>query len=58
MRKEIKVDLWGKSSHGTINHQTKTIYTSTKASAKKEAHDRVQRNQKTFGLQKSKTKVR
>ena len=58
MKKEIKVDLYGKSSNGTTNHQTKSIYVSTKKDAKKEAEKRCQQNQKQFGLVKSKTKVR
>ena len=51
-----KVDTYGKSSTGMINHQTRTMSGfSTKADAKKAAESRCQ---KQFGLQKSKTKVR
>ena len=55
-KKIYKVDTYGKSSNGMINHQTRTISGfSTKSDAKKAAESRCQ---KQFGLQKSKTKVR
>ena len=55
-KKPYWVDLYGKSSTGMPNHQTKSVYNvTTKAEAKKEAESRCA---KEFGLIKSKTKVR
>ena len=55
-KKPYWVDVYGKSSNGMINHQTKSVYDAkTKAEAKEKAERRCS---KQFGLQKSKTKVR
>lgn len=56
--KRYSVDLHGKSSTGGHNHQTPSVYASSKKEAKEKVESRVAKYQKQFGLQKSKTKVR